>query len=39
MLNLTQHDATEEQKLAGVVDLPPEAKAVLRQLLQLCGRG
>lgn len=33
MLNLTQHDATEEQKLAGVVNLPPEAKAVLRQLL------
>ena len=29
MLNLTQHMATPEQKQAGVVDLPAEARAML----------
>ena len=33
ILNLTQHDASEDQKTAGVVDLPEEEKKVLRGLL------
>jgi hypothetical protein len=33
ILNLTQHTATPEQRLAGVIDLPEQAAAELRQLL------
>lgn len=33
ILNLTQHEATPDQKLAGVIDLPKEAQERLRQLL------
>jgi hypothetical protein len=33
ILNLTQHAATADQVAAGVVDLPPEARQMLRELL------
>lgn len=33
ILNLTQHAATAEQQQAGVVDLPPNARAWLQQAL------
>ena len=33
IVNLTQHNTTPEQKLDGVVDLPPEIAAEVRQLL------
>ena len=33
ILNLTQHTATPEQRFAGVIDLPEQAAAELRQLL------
>ena len=33
ILNLTQHSATPDQKLDGVVDLPPEDQGRLRALL------
>lgn len=33
ILNLTQHTATDEQRAAGVIDLPPEARECLVRLL------
>jgi hypothetical protein len=33
ILNLTQHPATPEQTAAGVVDLPPNERAILQRLL------
>lgn len=33
MINLTQHPASQEQLKAGVVDLPPEQRTKLQQLL------
>lgn len=33
ILNLTQHEASEDQKRAGVVDLPEAEKKILRGLL------
>ena len=33
IINLTQHEASEEQKMAGVIDLPEDVKSKLRLLL------
>lgn len=39
ILNLTQHDATPDQKLAGVVDLAPEDQTKLRKYLTVAIAG
>lgn len=33
IINLTQHEASEEQKMAGVIDLPEDVKSKLKMLL------